>query len=147
MAFRTNLATVDSSGVVIDRRAGRYIAPEETRAVEEVMAKIGDEVAKRYGVEVVYKSTVEHRGVLVLRGPVSHKVSDTDPHKVGMPVAKAAPLGNDREAALTAEVVNYITARFTEAAGGLEINKARAASGRPPHKRDIAQGRGLHARH
>ena len=48
------------------------------------MAKIGDEVAKRYGVEVVYKSTVEHRGVLVLRGPVSHKVSDTDPHKVGM---------------------------------------------------------------
>jgi len=142
VAFRTNLATVDSSGVVVDRRAGRYIAPEEARAVEEVMAKIGEEVAKRYGVEAVYKSTVEHRGVLVLRGPVSHRVSDTDPHKVGAPVAKATPLDNDREAALTAEVVNYITARFTEAAGGLEINKARAASGRPPINAILLRGGG-----
>ena len=142
VAFRTNLATVDDSGVVLDRRAGRYIAPEEVKAVEEAMRAIGEEVGRKYGVEVVYKSTVEHRGVLVLRGPVSHRVSDTDPHKVGASIQKAAPLDNSKEAALTAEVVNELTRRFSEAAKGLEVNKARRLSGKLPINAILLRGGG-----
>ncbi|ACB40399.1 2,3-bisphosphoglycerate-independent phosphoglycerate mutase [Pyrobaculum neutrophilum] len=142
VAFRTNLATVDESGVVVDRRAGRYIAPEEARAVERLMASIGEEVGKAYGVEVLYRSTVEHRGVLVLRGPVSHKVSDTDPHKVGERIHMSEPLDGSKEAALTAQVVNEITRRFSAAAEGLEVNKARKASGRPPINAILLRGGG-----
>jgi 2,3-bisphosphoglycerate-independent phosphoglycerate mutase len=142
VAFRTNLATVDESGVVIDRRAGRYIAPEETKAVEEVLNKIGEEVGRKYGVEVVYKSTVEHRGVLVLRGAVSHRVSDTDPHKVGAKLLRSEPLENSKEAALTAEVVNEITRRFSEAARELEINKTRRLEGRLPINAILLRGGG-----
>jgi 2,3-bisphosphoglycerate-independent phosphoglycerate mutase len=142
VAFRTNLATVDESGVVIDRRAGRYIAPEEAKAVEEVLNKIGEEVGRKYGVEVMYKSTVEHRGVLVLRGPVSHRVSDTDPHKVGAKLLRAEPLDNSKEAALTAEVVNEITRRFSEAARELEINKTRRLEGKLPINAILLRGGG-----
>ncbi|MFN7105866.1 MAG: 2,3-bisphosphoglycerate-independent phosphoglycerate mutase [Pyrobaculum sp.] len=142
VAFRTNLATIDNSGVVIDRRAGRYVKPEEVKAVEEVMAKIGGEIEKRHGVKVIYRSTVEHRGVLVLRGPVSHKIGDTDPHKVGAPVQKAAPLDGGREALLTAEVVNEISTRFTELTKGLEINKARQLEGQPPINAILLRGGG-----
>jgi 2,3-bisphosphoglycerate-independent phosphoglycerate mutase len=142
VAFRTNLATVDESGVVIDRRAGRYIAPEETKAVEEVLNKIGEEVGRKYGVQVVYKSTVEHRGVLVLRGAVSHRVSDTDPHKVGAKLLRSEPLENSKEAALTAEVVNEITRRFSEAARELEINKTRRLEGRLPINAILLRGGG-----
>jgi 2,3-bisphosphoglycerate-independent phosphoglycerate mutase len=142
VAFRTNLATVDEVGVVIDRRAGRYIAPEEAKAVEEVLNKIGEEVGRKYGVEVMYKSTVEHRGVLVLRGPVSHRVSDTDPHKVGAKLLRAEPLDNSKEAALTAEVVNEITRRFSEAARELEINKTRRLEGKLPINAILLRGGG-----
>lgn len=131
VAFRTNLATIDAKGIVVDRRAGRYVAPEEAREVEAIMAKIGEEVEKRFGVSVVYKSTVEHRGVLVLRGPVSHKVSDTDPHKVGEPLAPAKPLDGGKEAQTTAEVVNEITRLFVEYSKGLEANKRRSERNEP----------------
>ncbi|MFB6490483.1 MAG: 2,3-bisphosphoglycerate-independent phosphoglycerate mutase [Thermoproteus sp. AZ2] len=131
VAFRTNLATIDAKGIVVDRRAGRYVAPEEAREVEAIMAKIGEEVERRFGVSVVYKSTVEHRGVLVLRGPVSHKVSDTDPHKVGEPLAPAKPLDGGKEAQTTAEVVNEITRLFVEYSKGLEANKRRSERNEP----------------
>ncbi|MFN3804310.1 MAG: 2,3-bisphosphoglycerate-independent phosphoglycerate mutase [Pyrobaculum sp.] len=142
VAFRTNLATIDSAGVVIDRRAGRYVKPEEVKAVEEIMAKIGDEIEKRHGVKVFYKPTVEHRGVLVLRGPVSHKVSDTDPHKVGATVQKAVPLDEGMEALLTAEVVNEISTRFTELTKELEVNRARQLEGKPPINAILLRGGG-----
>jgi Predicted phosphoglycerate mutase, AP superfamily len=142
VAFRTNLATVDDSGTVIDRRAGRYIAPEEAKAVEEVLSGIGQEIGRKYGVEIIYKSTVEHRGVLVLRGPVSHRVSDTDPHKVGAKLLRSEPLENSKEAALTAEVVNELTRRFSEAAKELEVNKARRMEGRLPINAILLRGGG-----
>lgn len=142
VAFRTNLATVDARGIVVDRRAGRYIAPEEAREVESLMAKIGEDVERKFGVSVVYKSTVEHRGVLVLRGAVSHKVSDTDPHVVGEAVRLAQPLDGSNEAKLTADVVNYITRAFTELSKELEANKRRASKSEPLINAVLARGAG-----
>lgn len=142
VAFRTNVATVDSSGVVVDRRAGRHITEAEARAVERLMAEIGEEVGRRFGVEVAYRPTVEHRGVLVLRGPVSHRVSDTDPHRVGAPLGRAEPLDDSREARLTAQVVNEISAEFLRRAPGMEINRARAADGRPQVNAILVRGGG-----
>ncbi|MEM1662736.1 MAG: 2,3-bisphosphoglycerate-independent phosphoglycerate mutase [Pyrobaculum sp.] len=142
VAFRTNLATVDDGGVVIDRRAGRYIAPDEIKAVEDLMKSIGEEVGRKYGVEIIYKSTVEHRGVLVLRGPVSHRVSDTDPHKVGAKILNSTPLDDNKEAQLTSQVVNELSRRFTELARELEINKARRLQGKLPINAILLRGGG-----
>jgi 2,3-bisphosphoglycerate-independent phosphoglycerate mutase len=110
--------------------------------VEEVLSRIGQEIGRKYGVEVIYKSTVEHRGVLVLRGPVSHRVSDTDPHKVGAKLLRSEPLENSKEAALTAEAVNELTRRFSEAAKELEVNKARKMEGRLPINAILLRGGG-----
>ncbi len=142
VAFRTNLATVDARGIVVDRRAGRYVALEEAREVESLMADIGEEVERKFGVSVVYKSTVEHRGVLVLRGAVSHKVSDTDPHATGEAVRRAQPLDASSEAKLTADVVNYITEAFAERSKGLEANKRRASRGEPLINAVLLRGAG-----
>jgi 2,3-bisphosphoglycerate-independent phosphoglycerate mutase len=142
VAFRTNLATVDESGVVVDRRAGRAVSEEEAAAVEALMREVGAEVARRHGVEVVYRSTVEHRGVLVLRGPVSHRVSDTDPHRTGARVQPARPLEGSRESLLTADVINEVARLFAERARALEINKRRAGRGMPPINAILVRGGG-----
>ncbi|KUO85577.1 MAG: 2,3-bisphosphoglycerate-independent phosphoglycerate mutase [Thermoproteus sp.] len=142
VAFRTNLATVDARGVVVDRRAGRYVAPEEAREVEAAMAKIGEEVERRFGVAAIYRSTVEHRGVLVLRGAVSHRVSDTDPHKTGEPLRRSQPLDDSKEAKAAAEVVNYISEAFTAYSKDLEANRRRAARGEPLINAVLVRGGG-----
>lgn len=142
VAFRTNLATIDDNGMVLDRRAGRYITPEEVEAVENLMANIAEDIKRKYGVEIIYKSTVEHRGVLVLRGSVSHKVSDTDPHKVGAKLLESRPLENSKEAVLTAEVINEVTKRFSEVAKDLEINRKRRLEGRLPINAILLRGGG-----
>ena len=138
-AFRTNLATVDDRGVVVDRRAGRYVRPEEARAVEELInGPIADEVRQRLGIDVIYRSTVEHRGVLVLRGAVSSRVSDTDPHRTGEPILPAKPLEDTEEARRTAEAINLVTRLFTEKARGLGINSGRS----PPINALLIRGGG-----
>ncbi|MEL9990447.1 MAG: 2,3-bisphosphoglycerate-independent phosphoglycerate mutase [Thermoproteus sp.] len=142
VAFRTNLATIDARGIVVDRRAGRYVAPEEAREVEAVMAKIGEEVEKKFGVSLIYKSTVEHRGVLVLRGPVSHRVSDTDPHKVGEPLRRSEPLEATKEAKSTADVVNYVSEAFTAYSKELEANRRRSSKGDPLINAILVRGGG-----
>ncbi|CCC82674.1 2,3-bisphosphoglycerate-independent phosphoglycerate mutase [Thermoproteus tenax] len=142
VAFRTNLATVDERGIVVDRRAGRYISPEEAQEVEGLMAKIGEEIERKYGVSILYKSTVEHRGVLVLRGAVSHRVSDTDPHKVGEAIKPSAPLDGDERAKVTAEVINEITARFRSLSKELEANKRRGSKGEPLINAILVRGGG-----
>ncbi len=37
VAFRTNVATVNNDLVVIDRRGGRYINPDEVREIENII--------------------------------------------------------------------------------------------------------------
>ncbi len=143
VAFRTNLATVDENNVVVDRRAGRHVSPEEASEVERLVNEvIAPTVMGKLGVEVVYKSTVEHRGVLVMRGPVSHRVSNTDPHKVGEPILEARPLDGSREGNITAEALNMVTRLFSERARELGINAARREKGLPPINAILARGGG-----
>ncbi|HEC96251.1 MAG TPA: phosphoglycerate mutase, partial [Euryarchaeota archaeon] len=98
VAFRVNFATVDDSWNVIDRRAGRI-----KTGTEELASLInGLEID---GVKIIFKPSVEHRAVLVLRGEgLSDKVSDSDPHKVGVPVNIVKPLENTPEAKKTSEI-------------------------------------------
>ena len=83
IALRANFATV-KKGIVIDRRAGR-IPTKEARKLEQYCNTVID------GVKFIFKSTVEHRGVLVIRGAKINTKKwnkeapdlDTDPHRTG----------------------------------------------------------------
>lgn len=100
IAFRCNFATVDENLVVLDRRAGRI--SKGTDKLARAINKI-----KIPGAEIIFKESVAHRGVLILRGKkLSHKVSDSDPHVAGEKVRKVKALDESPEARRTASILN-----------------------------------------
>ena len=121
VAFRCNFATVDASGVVLDRRAGR-ISTEKASVLAEAIREALEKAD--FGVEVEFVNTVQHRAVLVLRGEgLSKAISDTDPKVVGKPIKECVPLEDTAEARRTAEVVNRLTAFFREVLSSHPLNK------------------------
>src|SRR5262245_21836875 len=121
VAARANFCTVNGSGTVTDRRAGRIAGEDSARLVQSLqrdVPRIGD-------VEVLLKAGKGHRFVVVLRGPaLSGAVSDADPHKEGSPIPAAHALGESAEARRTATVVNTFV---TESAARLKGERAANA--------------------
>ncbi len=109
VAARGNLCTLESSGIISDRRAGR-IPDAEARAVIDLLA---DKVALDRG-EVIFRHEREHRVLVVLRGEgLDPRVSDTDPQVTG--VAPLAPTALDPAAERTAGVVAELDAQVRAA--------------------------------
>lgn len=117
VAFRANFASIHG-GKVADRRAGRIDTATASALARHLSMKIGD-------VQIIFKSSVEHRGALVLRGPhLSHKISPTDAHE-GEPAPQCHALEGSHAAEKTAKIVN----RFSEMAMGL-LSSAKENAGR-----------------
>jgi len=75
VAFRADFASIDfKSGRIIDRRVGRTLNTHEGR---ELADAINRDVKMPF--KFIFKSTVQHRGVLVFLGDLSGNISDTDP--------------------------------------------------------------------
>jgi 2,3-bisphosphoglycerate-independent phosphoglycerate mutase len=104
VAIRANFCTIDSSGNITDRRAGRI--PTEESA--PLAIKLRD--VKIPNVQVFVESVKEHRFVIVLRGTGPNQgklgdfVHDTDPQVTGVPPLEAKA-GNP-ESEVTAKVLN-----------------------------------------
>ncbi|MEM1964764.1 MAG: 2,3-bisphosphoglycerate-independent phosphoglycerate mutase [Candidatus Caldarchaeum sp.] len=138
VAFRCNFGTVNENNVVVDRRAGR-ISTEEGRQLAQEIDK-----ATIDGVEVFFKHTVEHRGVLVLRGEnLSHRVSNVDPHRNGVQVETPRPLDGTREAQLTAEVLAKFLARAKSVLSTHPVNVERQKRGLQPANFLLTRGAGV----
>ena len=135
LAFRVNVATVDDNGIIIDRRAGR-----NSYGIEELFKELdGIEID---GVKVILKHTVEHRGVLVLRGEdLSKEITDGDPHKVGVKVEEIQPLKDS--AKRTAEILNKLLKKFYKIAKDHKINKERREKGLLPANYILIRGAGM----
>lgn len=104
VAARCNFCTVDKSGVITDRRAGR-MSSEKSAQLCERLRQITIE-----GVEIFVLPVKEHRFAVVFRGPgLSGNVEDTDPQQAGLMPKEAVPLSSDAER--TAEIVNEFTAK------------------------------------
>jgi 2,3-bisphosphoglycerate-independent phosphoglycerate mutase len=103
VAARGNFCTVDASGRIIDRRAGRISTEESARLVEGLRNIRVD------GSQVFVEPVREHRFVLVLRGAgLSDRVADTDPQAEGaepLPARATTPEG-EGAAALVAKWVD-----------------------------------------
>ncbi len=134
VAFRCNFGTVDEELKVTDRRAGRISSGTDELAAALNGMKIED-------VEVVFKEAVEHRAVLILRGPgLSADVGDVDPHEVGAMILTSKPLKPAGEK--TARILNEFTKRSYEILNEHEVNKKRRDEGKAPANIVMARGAG-----
>ena len=140
IAFRCNFATVNENLVVLDRRAGR-IANEDAAKLTETLQKIRLE---KPSVKFLFKNTIQHRAVLVIRGRprLSTAVSDSDPENVGVKVLEIKPLDESPEARFTAKIVNELIRRFYNALKDHPLNKKRARRGLPQANIVLCRGPG-----
>ena len=105
VAARLNMATLDASGVVTDRRAGRPSDEDGRRVIDAVR---GDLRAPD-GVEVTLIHEKEHRAVLVLRGEgLGAGIADTDPQRTGLLPLPATATDADPESVRTAGIVQEV---------------------------------------
>ncbi|MEM3607559.1 MAG: 2,3-bisphosphoglycerate-independent phosphoglycerate mutase [Candidatus Bathyarchaeia archaeon] len=140
VALRCNYATVDGDLVIQDRRAGRI--KEGGKELAEALNSIQLDAED---VKVEYYHTVEHRGVLVLRSEgkkLSTRISDTDPHLIGVKVLEAEPLDDSEEARFTAKLLNEFTSRSYEILKDHPVNVERIKRGLPPANIVLSRGAG-----
>ena len=85
---RANFATLDTKGIVTDRRAGRI--PTET--CEKLCAMLSAKVKKIGDTQVIIKAGREHRFVVVFRGKgLEGPLTDADPNREGFVIPTARP--------------------------------------------------------
>jgi 2,3-bisphosphoglycerate-independent phosphoglycerate mutase len=138
IAFRCNFATVDDSMIVKDRRAGRATQGREELA--EALRKIRLSDTR---ISFEFAPTVEHRGVLILRGEgLSRRVSDTDPNAEGLPIRKSLPEDEDQRSRHTAEILNEFTAKSYDVLRSHPANTERVKNGLPPANIILSRGPG-----
>ncbi len=140
VAFRCNFATVNERGIISDRRAGR-IANEDASKLADSLQKI--KLKKSSNAEFQFKSTIQHRGVLSIRGPkLSTAVSDSDPGKTGEKPLEVKPLDNSTEAKLTAKIANELLHEFHRILKNHPLNEERVKRGLPPANTILCRGVG-----
>ena len=147
IALRANFATVtqkDGKLIVTDRRAGRI-----TKPLTSELAKAVNEALEREGLNVEFIPTVEHRGVLIIKGGgLSPEITDTDPHVTGAPVLLSRPLAhakNPDAASKTAQILNKFTLISYKVLKEHPINKKLAEGGKPQANVILARGAGSKA--
>ena len=103
LAARGNFCTVDTRGVITDRRAGR-IPTEACARLTPLLEKIGIP-----SLELIVRPVREHRFVVLFRGEgLEEGLSETDPQETGeppLPVQAEAP-----QAKKAADIVNQFVA-------------------------------------
>src|SRR5687767_212155 len=96
VAARANFCTMDSKGIVTDRRAGRI----DTAVCEELCALLSSKIKKIGDTQVIIKPGKGHRFVVVFRGKgLQGPLSDADPHREGKAIPPVAPIGAKASAA------------------------------------------------
>ncbi len=127
LAFRCNFATVDGlgkeEGNVLDRRAGRTLTTHEARVLARA---INSEVKLPFKFE--FYPSVQHRGVLVIRGGFSNNISNVDA-KDGKIVFSNALDDEEEGGKLSTELVNNFVRQSYEVLNKHPINLRRARKG------------------
>jgi len=149
-----NFATADWPRIV-DRRVGRDLSSDEARA----LAAEVNEKLKLPGVTFELRSTVEHRGVLVIRageGLLSAQVTNTDPayRKEGslgvaletfeLEVARCEPLEDSDAARRAADLTNAFVEGAAKILDASEVNAERRRRGKLPANLVLTRDGGDH---
>jgi 2,3-bisphosphoglycerate-independent phosphoglycerate mutase len=105
LLIRVNFATIDTNGIIVDRRAGRI----DNETNKRICGKLRENIQKISGTEIIFEPVREHRALLALRGDgLSDKIQETDPQQAGLhPFSPKALVPEAEEtAALLHELVN-----------------------------------------
>lgn len=154
LAWRANFATVDEDGMIVDRRAGRDLSTDEAKALADAV----NGSVTLDGARATFIATSEHRAVLHLRAddPLDADISNADPAyerrgSLGIaletfePYPKdCVPLNASEGARLGAELTNSWSEAARSALDDHEVNRARAARGRPPGNIVLVRDAGDH---
>jgi 2,3-bisphosphoglycerate-independent phosphoglycerate mutase len=147
VAFRVNFATVAKDGKTIkDRRVGRNLTTEEAAFLaKEINSKVALSSAT-----FEFKSTIGHRGILVIRGmhqKLSGWITNTDPayardgvfgvalEKFENIVARSEPMEgyeNDLSAKEASKLLNEFTEKSIKVLNESATNKKRVKEGKMP---------------
>jgi len=108
IAARGNFCTLDESGLIADRRAGRIATEKNAEFCRLLDGMVID------GVKVIVKPVKEHRLVVIFRGDsLSDEISDSDPQQTG--VAPKDVIARYAIAKRTADTVNKFIGKVREA--------------------------------
>ncbi|MCH8741747.1 2,3-bisphosphoglycerate-independent phosphoglycerate mutase [Patescibacteria group bacterium] len=135
VTLRANFATVDRKLKVIDRRAGRIT---ETESLIKTLngITIG-------GIKFLVKKSFGHRAVVILRGKnLSDKISDSDPHKIGVQIKKIIPRNKSNGARFTAKVLNEFLSKAHQTLKNHTLNKKRIKENKLPANYLLLRGAG-----
>ena len=104
VAARANFCSLDDSGLVTDRRAGRI----ETEVCERLCDILASKIKKVGSAEVIIQAGKGHRFVVIFRGVgLEGPILDTDPQREGLPIAKAIPAdASSKKAQKAADLIN-----------------------------------------
>ena len=140
VAVRANFATLQEApdGLqVMDRRAGRI-----TSGTRELAAAVNG-LDLGGGLRAEFRSTDQHRGVLILSGPgLDPAVSDTDPGDSAGPGYLRRCEALRPAAARTAAGINEFVLHAHRTLLGHAVNLRREAAGQPPANGIITRGAG-----
>lgn len=138
VVFRCNFATVDETGLVLDRRAGRI-----RDRTDEIAESLNNIVVDR--VKVIFHEATEHRAVLILRGEnLSANITDTDPKLPdrGLSYELSAPLDYTEAARNTSYILNKVLQKFHDILKDHPVNRERIENGEFPANFILTRGSG-----
>ncbi len=145
LALRVNFATIDNleSGNIIDRRGGRTLTTEEAEVLAKALNKIS------LPCKFIFKSTIQHRAVLVFRGGFSDNISGNDATYIQGKVREekklrfCKPQDDDENSQYTANIVNEFLEKAYEILNEHPVNKERKRRGLLPANYLLVRGAGI----
>ncbi len=142
VALRANFASLDERGDVIDRRAGRI----REDAMQLAEALDGLKIPGAEDLEVLVRSSTEHRVAVVLRGPeLSSAIIGSDPGDgapLGPPLEPQPLDPADPSATRTAKVLALFEEQAREVLARHPVNLRRRSAGELPANALLTRGAG-----
>ncbi len=144
VALRGNFATVDETGQVIDRRAGRIRAEavELAEAIDRI--PLPKDIANHVDIRV--KAGTEHRLAVVLRGEgLSAEIHGSDPGEGTLPSEALTPRPRDpssERAVFTAQCLALFEKAASDVLASHPVNELRQQSGLRPANAILTRGAG-----
>ncbi|MBY9000092.1 MAG: 2,3-bisphosphoglycerate-independent phosphoglycerate mutase [Candidatus Heimdallarchaeota archaeon] len=136
IAFRVNFATIDDSGAITDRRAGRI--KQGTEELSKLLEGIEID-----GIQFLLRAGTEHRAALVIRGEgLTDKVYGNDPKVEGNDPPHFKPLDESPEAQKTARILTSYVMKAKDILSKAELNQDRADKGLFPANYLLIRGPG-----
>lgn len=145
LALRANFATIDSlkEGNIDDRRSGRTLTTAEAEELSKALNKI------KIPCKFIFKPTIQHRGVLVLRGGFSDNITGNDSTyskgeaKAAEKIGTFKALDDEENTQYTANILKEFVSKAFDVLNAHPVNKERKRKGLLPANYLLLRGAGI----